>query len=81
MRIGVQEKFWAYARAGELILFANDGVELEVRAENDTHVLVLAGEPLNEPIAQHGPFVMNTFDEIQQAIVDFQRGKFGDMPD
>jgi len=69
------------AGKGELMLFANDGESLTVRAEDDTHVLVLAGEPLNEPIAQHGPFVMNTFDEIEQAIVDFQAGKFGEIPD
>jgi redox-sensitive bicupin YhaK (pirin superfamily) len=42
--------------------------------------VVLAGEPLGEPIAQYGPFVMNTFDEIRQAMFDVQRGKFGVVP-
>lgn len=45
-------------------------------AEGTARFLVLAGRPLNEPIAQYGPFVMNTFDEIQQAVMDFQSGRF-----
>jgi redox-sensitive bicupin YhaK (pirin superfamily) len=43
----------------------------------DTKVLILAGAPLNEPIAAQGPFVMNTFDEIRQANADFRSGKMG----
>jgi redox-sensitive bicupin YhaK (pirin superfamily) len=42
---------------------------------------VLAGEPLDEPIVQYGPFVMNTVDEIRQAFTDVERGKFGPIPD
>jgi redox-sensitive bicupin YhaK (pirin superfamily) len=68
------------ARAGELILFANDGARLELSAEEPSHVVVLAGEPLGEPIVQYGPFVMNSFDEIRQAMVDVQQGKFGPVP-
>jgi redox-sensitive bicupin YhaK (pirin superfamily) len=69
------------AKAGELVLFANDGSSLELTAEEDTHVIVLAGEPLNEPVVQYGPFVMNTAQEIQQAFHDVQRGLFGPVPD
>jgi redox-sensitive bicupin YhaK (pirin superfamily) len=69
------------ARAGELILFANDGERVELTAEEASHVIVLAGEPLDEPIVQYGPFVMNTADEIRQAYADVQRGKFGPIPE
>jgi redox-sensitive bicupin YhaK (pirin superfamily) len=49
-----------------------DGVRLA--AEADARVLLVAGAPLNEPIAQYGPFVMNSTAEIHQAVADFQRG-------
>jgi redox-sensitive bicupin YhaK (pirin superfamily) len=69
------------ASAGDLVVFANDGARLEVTAEEETHLILLAGEPLDEPIVQYGPFVMNTVQEIQQAIVDINRGEFGVVPD
>ena len=68
------------AHAGELLLFNNDGQRLELSAEEDSHVIVLAGEPIDEPIVQYGPFVMNSVAEIEQAIVDVNRGKFGPVP-
>jgi redox-sensitive bicupin YhaK (pirin superfamily) len=77
-RVRVGER---HASAGELVLFENDGSELELLALEDTHVLVLAGEPIDEPITQYGPFVMNTPEEIQQAFVDFRQGKFGAVPE
>jgi redox-sensitive bicupin YhaK (pirin superfamily) len=67
--------------AGELLVSAKDGERLELAADEDSHVIVLAGEPIDEPVVQYGPFVMNTFDEIRQAMVDVQAGKFGDVPE
>ena len=56
-----------------------DGVVIE--ATVDAKVLLIAGQPLNEPIAQYGPFVMNTEQEIHQAIQDFRDGNLGELPD
>ena len=53
---------------------AADGVRLAAVGDAPVRVLVVAGKPLNEPIAQHGPFVMNTHDELRQAFRDFQEG-------
>jgi redox-sensitive bicupin YhaK (pirin superfamily) len=69
------------AAAGDAVLFANDAPALEVIAEEDAHVIILAGQPLHEPVVQYGPFVMNTLLEIEDAISDVQAGKFGDVPD
>jgi redox-sensitive bicupin YhaK (pirin superfamily) len=69
------------ATAGELLLFANDGSLLELEANESAHLIVLAGEPIAEPIVQYGPFVMNSVEEIRQAILDVERGKFGEIPD
>jgi redox-sensitive bicupin YhaK (pirin superfamily) len=66
---------------GELVLFANDGARIELTASEDTHLIVLSGEPLREPIVQYGPFVMNTMAEIEQAMIDVEAGKFGPIPD
>jgi len=60
-----------------LALMANDGENFEIEATDDAVVLVLSGEPINEPIAAHGPFVMNTKEELQEAFNDFNQGKFG----
>jgi redox-sensitive bicupin YhaK (pirin superfamily) len=54
---------------------ASDGVVL--RATGETRALLIAGQPLNEPIAQYGPFVMNSNEQIYQAVEDFRAGKFG----
>lgn len=68
------------ASTGELVLFENDAPSLEVTADEATHLIVLAGEPLGEPIVQYGPFVMNAPEEIEQAVRDIERGKFGPIP-
>ena len=60
-----------------LALFERGGEGLTVEALEDGVFLLMSGEPLNEPIAQHGPFLMNTYGEIAQAIDDYQQGKFG----
>ncbi|WP_241759181.1 pirin family protein [Pyxidicoccus parkwayensis] len=66
---------------GELAVFANDGEHLSLSAVEDTHLVVLAGEPIHEPIAHMGPFVMNTQRELVQAIHDFEAGEFGEIPE
>ncbi len=62
-------------------MFKRDGETFTVEALEDTIVLVLSGEPLREPIAAHGPFVMNTREELVQAFDDFNKGKFGYLED
>jgi redox-sensitive bicupin YhaK (pirin superfamily) len=64
-----------------LAVFGTDGEEITVTANEDSVLLFMAGEPLNEPIAQYGPFLMNTNAEIAQAIDDYQQGKFGYLAD
>jgi len=59
------------------VLFKNDGEEIELEATEDCVVLVLSGEPIDEPIAAYGPFLMNTWPEVEQAIQDVHAGKFG----
>jgi quercetin 2,3-dioxygenase len=68
------------AKAGELVLFRNDAGRLALSAREDAHIVVLAGEPIDEPVVQYGPFVMNTAAEIAQAIDDVESGKFGPVP-
>jgi len=63
------------------VLFKNEGEEFTVEATERSVVLVLSGEPLNEPIVAHGPFVMNTRDEILEAFNDYNTGKFGYLED
>jgi len=58
-------------------LFENRGENFIIEAKENAVVLVLSGQPINEPIAAHGPFVMNTREEIIQAFNDFNEGKFG----
>ncbi len=69
------------ADADHFVLFKNDGELLNIEAAEDAVILILSGEPINEPIAQYGPFLMNTWEELEQAINDVNAGKFGVLED
>ena len=67
------------AREAQFAVFEREGGAIMIEASSDAKLLVLSGEPIAEPVAWYGPFVMNTEAEIRQAITDFNAGKFGDM--
>jgi len=60
----------------ELAFFAREGETITLEAGEDSTLLVLSGEPIDEPVVGQGPFVMNTPEEIRQAIDDYRTGKF-----
>lgn len=63
----------------ELIVCTRNGSQVEVVAHEDSRLLVMAGEPLDEPVARYGPFVMNTKAELVEAVNDYQAGKMGHL--
>jgi len=65
------------AGEAEIVVLGVDGADAQVDADADTTLLVMTGEPIDEPIVGYGPFVMNTEDEIQKAISDLRTGRFG----
>lgn len=67
------------APADHFVLFRNDGGEFTIEADEDSVVLIISGDPIREPIAAHGPFVMNTRAEISQAFEDVESGRFGHL--
>ncbi|WP_374461668.1 pirin family protein [Chryseobacterium taeanense] len=64
-----------------LVLFKNEGETFTIDAQEDSIVLIISGMPLNEPIYAHGPFVMNSREEIMQAFEDYNLGRFGYLAD
>jgi redox-sensitive bicupin YhaK (pirin superfamily) len=66
-------------REGQWALAGSTGAAITIEANSDCTMLVLSGEPIAEPIAGHGPFVMNTEDEIRKAFSDLQSGRIGQL--
>lgn len=69
----------AVLREAQMVVLDRDGTGVSIEANNDAVVLLLAGEPIDEPIVGYGPFVMNTHEEIEQAMRDMQSGRFGEI--
>ncbi|QIM51561.1 pirin family protein [Hydrogenophaga crocea] len=69
----------AEASDAQLVQLGRKGEALDIEASTDAVLLFLGGEPIDEPVVGHGPFVMNTREEIIQAFHDFQNGRFGQM--
>ena len=65
---------------GCLGIFDRNGAYINLQTSDDSKSLILNGEPIDEPLAAHGPFVMNTRDELIEAFKDFHEGKMGNLP-
>lgn len=63
----------------DFVLFENSGEDIHIQSTENAVILLMSGAPIDEPIASYGPFVMNTQDEIIEAINDFNQGKFGHL--
>ncbi|XP_064594715.1 uncharacterized protein LOC135461511 [Liolophura sinensis] len=70
------------AHMGQVGVLSTTGTQFQMKAEHgqDCHILLIAGQPISEPVVKYGPFVMNTQEEIDQAISDYQEGKLGSIP-
>lgn len=67
------------ARESQMAVLEQAGSQVTIEANNDAVVLLISGEPIDEPIVGYGPFVMNSQEEIAQAMEDFNSGRFGQM--
>jgi hypothetical protein len=67
------------AGEAEMVLLSNDGSGVTIDADGEVMILVMTGQPIDEPIVGYGPFVMNSEDEIRAAVADFNSGRFGQM--
>ena len=65
------------AGEAEIVRFERSGSNVRIHADGDSILLVLTGEPIDEPVVGHGPFVMNSQTEIRQAVDDYNAGRFG----
>lgn len=68
------------AEAAQLVVLDRAGAYLDIETGDDAKALLLAGEPIDEPVVGYGPFVMNSEIEIRQALADYRAGKFGSIP-
>ena len=73
------EHLLAVLRAADVATLSTAGTGLTIEAGGDAKLLVLAGEPIDEPVVGYGPFVMNSREQINQAIDDFNSGRFTGM--
>ncbi len=69
----------AITREAEFTVLSREGTHITLEANNDATLLLLSGEPIDEPVVGHGPFVMNTTEEIHRALRDYQDGRFGQV--
>ncbi|MGQ0614688.1 MAG: pirin family protein [Planctomycetaceae bacterium] len=76
-RGGIQVGETHSAHAREIAVLSRQGAGIVVRAQGNSELLILGGEPIDEPVVAYGPFVMNTPEEIEQAIVDTRAGRLG----
>ena len=67
------------AEHARVVVFGREGDSIRLNAGKGTRALLLSGEPIQEPIVGHGPFVMNTSQEVQQAIADYRDGRMGQL--
>ncbi|MGO4304098.1 pirin family protein [Cupriavidus sp. RAF12] len=68
------------AHEAQLVVLEQEGTGFTLEADSDATILLLSGEPIAEPVVSYGPFVMNTQQEIEQALSDYRSGQFGRIP-